>query len=312
MNPLSYSVRQGRTTMPTPGDEEAHLTLTDNRDAMYIVTRKHTRYLMCILLCLFRSLEIRKMAVPVEVVSPPAPSAPTDRGTEEENNEEEGAAAVQGTDGHLSGRDGVNGGNDRVDVGPPMTDHTPTGLTSSSESAGSEPGSPLPSAAPNPSSDQGESLLGWIRDSLAPGSDMFAGDAAEAGAAGPQNTQQDELVWDLAVEERYCERGGGIIKDHHVESGMDVWFNMSMTADLHPANRLVYKHEFAGLFNDVSQVHPVRVYLPPHPLARAVNMPSQKCLGHVLPPPRVPEAGTAHRRHGQDPILAPSQPPVPA
>ena len=41
--------------------------LIDHSDALYIVTRKHSRYLLSILLCLFRSLELRKMCHTVEV-----------------------------------------------------------------------------------------------------------------------------------------------------------------------------------------------------------------------------------------------------
>lgn len=41
--------------------------LIDHSDALYIVTRKHSRYLLSILLCLFRSLELRKMCHTVDV-----------------------------------------------------------------------------------------------------------------------------------------------------------------------------------------------------------------------------------------------------
>lgn len=58
----------------------------------------------------------------------------------------------------------------------------------------------------------------------------------------------------MKVTETHCRRAADIIKDHHVESGMDCWIELSMTADLNPGNRLVYSHDYRGLYNDVSQV----------------------------------------------------------
>lgn len=44
------------------------------------------------------------------------------------------------------------------------------------------------------------------------------------------------------------------IKTHHILAGMDDFNNLSMQLDLMPAARLLYMHDFPGMYNAVSQV----------------------------------------------------------
>ena len=46
----------------------------------------------------------------------------------------------------------------------------------------------------------------------------------------------------------------GIMKQHHVESSLDFFNELQQMISLAPGLRLVYRTNFAGMYNDISQV----------------------------------------------------------
>eukprot|EP00961_Rhodomonas_salina_P282317 3814661-Rhodomonas_salina.1 len=84
-----------------------------------------------------------------------------------------------------------------------------------------------------------------------------------------------------------------MIKSFHVEALLDVFNVMQQLFFLAPAQRLVYQHNFAGMFNDISQVtyfhYPKYVRTAQVPVDVMVDnaMNSLQCIGNIVPDLRV-------------------------
>ena len=59
----------------------------------------------------------------------------------------------------------------------------------------------------------------------------------------------------------------GMLKQHHVESSMDFFNELQQIITLAPGMRLVYRTNFAGMYNDISQAR-----LPFFPLFRLAKI----------------------------------------
>ena len=58
------------------------------------------------------------------------------------------------------------------------------------------------------------------------------------------------------VPEAMRETLTNMLKQHHVESSMDFFTELQQMISLAPGMRLVYRTNFAGMYNDISQVQP--------------------------------------------------------
>lgn len=67
--------------------------------------------------------------------------------------------------------------------------------------------------------------------------------------------QSIEALSDMKMVPRtYVTSTGNMIKSFHIEASMDIFNRMQQIFFLAPAQRLVYKHNFSGMYNDISQV----------------------------------------------------------
>ena len=96
-----------------------------------------------------------------------------------------------------------------------------------------------------------------------------------------------------SVPARFVERVANMIKIYHVEASLDQFNVMQQLFFLAPGQRLVYRHNFAGMFNDISQV--VYFHYPDYVRAPQVSidvmqnnaMNSLPCLMNIIPQLRV-------------------------
>eukprot|EP00961_Rhodomonas_salina_P181132 2444750-Rhodomonas_salina.1 len=91
------------------------------------------------------------------------------------------------------------------------------------------------------------------------------------------------------IGRKYVEAVADMIKTFHIEASLDTFNVLQQLMFLSPAQRLVYSHNFAGMFNDISQVtyfhYPDYVRSPQvKPAEMGVNaMNSLPCLQNLIP-----------------------------
>eukprot|EP00961_Rhodomonas_salina_P041788 561911-Rhodomonas_salina.4 len=91
------------------------------------------------------------------------------------------------------------------------------------------------------------------------------------------------------VSERHVKAVADMIKSFHVEATLDEFNILQQMFYLKPAQRLVYRHNFSGMFNDISQVtyfhYPSYVRMPQVTAdeMRQNAMNSLACIGSVVP-----------------------------
>eukprot|EP00961_Rhodomonas_salina_P225558 3049509-Rhodomonas_salina.1 len=91
------------------------------------------------------------------------------------------------------------------------------------------------------------------------------------------------------ISERHVKAVAEMIKSFHVEATLDEFNILQQMFYLKPAQRLVYRHNFSGMFNDISQVtyfhYPSYVRMPQVNAdeMRAHPMNSLACIGSVVP-----------------------------
>jgi hypothetical protein len=96
-----------------------------------------------------------------------------------------------------------------------------------------------------------------------------------------------------SVPSRYVSRVSGMIKAYHVEASLDLFNVQQQLFFLAPGQRLVYRHNFAGMFNDISQV--IYFHYPDYVRSPQVSidqmsenaMNSLSCLVNIIPQLRV-------------------------
>jgi hypothetical protein len=96
-----------------------------------------------------------------------------------------------------------------------------------------------------------------------------------------------------SVPQKYVNRIASAIKTYHVEASLDLFNVQQQLFFLAPGQRLVYRHNFAGMFNDISQVvyfhYPDYVRSPQVSLdqMREHGMNSLSCIMNIIPQLRV-------------------------
>jgi hypothetical protein len=99
--------------------------------------------------------------------------------------------------------------------------------------------------------------------------------------------------WGESVPQKYVTRIASSIKTYHVEASLDLFNVQQQMFFLAPGQRLVYRHNFSGMFNDISQV--IYFHYPDYIRSAQVSldqmpehgMNSLSCLMNIIPQLRV-------------------------
>ena len=99
--------------------------------------------------------------------------------------------------------------------------------------------------------------------------------------------------WGESVPQKYINRIASSIKTYHVEASLDLFNVQQQLFFLAPGQRLVYRHNFSGMFNDISQV--IYFHYPDYIRCAQVavdqmidhGMNSLSCVMNIIPQLRV-------------------------